>query len=61
MNNAPNPSQEFERGQIVSLKSDPSVLGAVTRVTSGMPEDSIGVFVDGIVQTFYASQLQVET
>ena len=61
MNNAPNPAQEFELGQIVVLKSDPSVRSVVVSVTPGTPEDRIGVFVDGIVQTFYASQLEVET
>ncbi len=57
----PNPSQEFSPGQIVILRSDPSVRGAVVSVTPGTPEDRIGVFVDRDVQTFYASQLQVET
>ena len=61
MNNAPNPSQEFEPGQIVVLRSDPTVRGAVLNVTPGTTEDRIEVFVDGDVQTFYASQLQVET
>ena len=61
MNNAPNPSQEFEPGQIVVLRSDPTVRGAVVRVTPGTPEDRIDVFIDRDVQTFYASQLQVET
>ena len=61
MNNAPNPAQEFELGQIVVLKSNPSVRGAVVRVTPGTSEDRIDVFIDGDVQTFYTSQLQVET
>ena len=61
MDSRPNPSQEFEPGQIVVLKSDPSVRSVVVSVTPGTPEDRIGVFVDGIVQTFYASQLEVET
>lgn len=57
----PNPSQKFSVGQIVILRSNPSVRGAVVSVTPGTPEDRIGVFVDRDVQTFYASQLQVET
>ena len=61
MNNTPNPSHQFEPGQIVILKSDPSVRGAVVSVTPGTPEDRIDVFVDNSVRTFYASQLQLET
>ena len=61
MDSRPNPSQEFEPGQIVFLKSDPSVRGAVVRVTPGTPENRIDVFIDRGVQTFYASQLEVET
>ena len=60
MDNSPNPSPEFLPGQIVFLKSNPSVRGAVVSVSQGTPEDRIGVFVDGNTQTFYASQLQVE-
>ena len=60
MDSRTNPSQEFEPGQIVFLRSDPTVRGAVVRVTSGTPEDRIDVFIDRDVQTFYASQLEVE-
>lgn len=55
-----NPSSEFAPGQIVFLKSNPSTRGAVMAVLPGTPENRINVFVDGTVQTFYASQLQVE-
>ncbi len=61
MDSRPNHSQEFSPGQIVTLRSDPSVRGAVVSVTPATPENRVGVFVDGNVQTFYASQLQVET
>lgn len=60
MNNTPNPSQEFVPGQIVFLKADPSTRGAVVAVLPGTPENRINVFVDGKVQTFYPSQLQLE-
>ena len=60
MDSRANPSQEFAPGQIVFLRSDPSVRGAVVSVTSGTPEDRIDVFIDRDVQTFYASQLEVE-
>lgn len=60
MNDTPNSSTEFDRGQIVFLKSNPSTRGAVVSVSPGSPENRINVFVDGNVQTFYASQLQIE-
>lgn len=57
---SPNPSPEFAPGQIAFLKSNPSTRGAVVAVLPGTPEDRINVFVNGNIQTFYASQLQVE-
>ena len=60
MNNTPNPPQEFVPGQIVFLKSNPETRGVVMAVLPGTPENRINVFVDGSVQTFYASQLQIE-
>ena len=60
MNNAPDPSHQFARGQIVFLTADPSVCGAVVSVTPGTPEDRVEVFTVRGVQTFYASQLEVE-
>ena len=60
MNDTPNPSTEFAPGQIVFLKSNPEIRGAVMSVSPGTPENRINVFVDGNVQTFYASQLQIE-
>ena len=50
----------FVLGQIVVLKSDPSVKGAVVEVLPGEDESRVKVFVDGSVQTYYASQLQAE-
>ena len=50
----------FVPGQIVVLKSDPSVKGAVVEVLPGEDESRVKVFVDGSVQTYYASQLQAE-
>ncbi len=51
---------EFVQGQIVCLASDPSIRGAVVEVLPGTTEDRIKVFVDGSVQTYYASQLQAD-
>lgn len=42
------------------MKSDSSVRGAVVSVTPGASDDSIEVFTVRGVQTFYASQLEVE-
>jgi len=55
-----DPSVEFEPGQIVVLKSDPTTRGAVVTVMSGRPENCFLVFVDGETQTYYASQLKAE-
>ena len=54
------PTLEFSLGQIVCLKSNPSIRGAVVAVSPGTPENRFNVFLNGNVQTFYASQLQVE-
>jgi ATP-dependent helicase HepA len=51
---------KFEPGQIVFLKSNPNVRGAVISIIPSMPENLIKVFVDNEVQTFYSSQLQAE-
>ena len=56
----PNLSLEFSPGQIVFLKSNPSVRGAVVSVLPGAPENRFNVFIDGNVQPFYASQLQLD-
>lgn len=53
-------TDEFSRGQIVSLKSDPSKKGAVVDVLSGQPEGRVKVFVDGNISTYYTSQLKAE-
>ena len=60
MNMRQNPLLEFELGQIVFLKADPSTRGAVVAILPGTPDNRINVFVDGNVHTFYPSQLQLE-
>jgi ATP-dependent helicase HepA len=63
----PQPSQaihekstEFEPGQMVVLKSNPSIRGAVVAGIPGKPENRYCVFVNGETQNFYASQLKAE-
>ncbi len=48
----------FSQGQIVVLKSDSSVKGAVVEVLPGGDEDRVRVFTEGNIQTYYASQLK---
>ena len=51
---------EFSPGQVVVLKSDPSVKGAVVKVVPGEPENRLQVFVAESIRTYYVSQLQAE-
>ncbi len=53
-------STEFEPGQIVFLRSNSEIKGAVVSIMPGKPENRYNVFIDGEVQTFYASQIQAE-
>ena len=53
-------SPEFQPGQIVTLKTNPSIRGAVVSVIPGKPENRLVVFSQGETQTYYASQLKVE-
>ncbi|MDO5538148.1 MAG: SNF2-related protein, partial [Desulfovibrionaceae bacterium] len=52
---------EFEMGQMVRLKSNPDMRGAVVGVLPGTPEARFNVFINNGVQTLYASQLLHET
>jgi ATP-dependent helicase HepA len=51
---------ELEPGQIVNVISNPSSRGAVVAVLPGKPENRFNIFIDGTIQTFYASQLKAE-
>ncbi len=57
---AEKPGTEFEPGQIVFVKANPSIRGAVISVFPGKLENRFKVFVAGETQTYYASQLQAE-
>jgi superfamily II DNA or RNA helicase len=52
---------EFKPGQVVFLISDPTIRGAVMSVIPGEPENRLKVFVNGEIQTYYASQLKQES
>ena len=54
------PLTELAPGQIVVLRSDPSIKGAVIAVTPGLPESRVNVFMEGSFQSYYTSQLKVE-
>ncbi len=58
--NLDSDAAEFEPGQIVYVKSNPSSRGAVLTVIHGKPENRFKVFLEGSSQTFYSSQLQAE-
>jgi SNF2 family DNA or RNA helicase len=59
-NNDEKGGAEFAPGQIVFLKSNPTIRGAVISTVSGKLESRVKVFVGGEIQTYYASQLQAE-
>ena len=54
------PLTELAPGQIVVLRSNPSIKGAVIAVTPGLPESRVNVFMEGSVQSYYTSQLKAE-
>ena len=53
-------SMEFQPGQIVVLRSNPSIRGVVNSVIPGKPENRFTVFAQDATQTYYASQLKAE-
>ena len=48
---------KFSQGQLVSLKSDRNISGAIVAVTNGYPETRYQVFTTDGLQTYYESQL----
>ena len=52
---------EFVQGQVVVLKSDKSIKGAIIAVIDGSPEKRYQVFTNSLgIQVYYASQLEAE-
>jgi len=58
----PNTEQDktdgFQKGDIVCLRSNPAISGAVTEVICSDPEYRYKVFINGSINDYYASQLQ---
>lgn len=52
-----NPSADFAKGQIVILKSDPNVRGAIVGMDQASTETRYDVFIDGEIRSLYASQI----
>ena len=48
---------EYSVGQIVALRANPAVTGAVVRVLPAVPERRYQVFINGKTETYYASQI----
>lgn len=49
---------DFTVGQLITLRADPGVSGAIIRIIAGDPENRYEVFHDGKTSFYYASQLQ---
>jgi len=49
---------EFQPGNIVCLRSDPAIEGAIVKITYAIPENRYSVFISTGMKEFYASQLQ---
>lgn len=56
-NKLPILNTEYNLGEIVSLRSNPSIRGAITKIIPGETENRYEVFIDGTPQPYYASQL----
>ena len=52
---------KFKQGDIIVLKSDRSVAGAVVQVIEGLPEAGYKVFTASGLQTFYESQIESQS
>lgn len=48
---------KFKQGQVIRLKSDKSVTGAITNIIEGYPENRYQVFTASGIQTYYESQI----
>jgi ATP-dependent helicase HepA len=57
-NTSRSSSTEFAIGQLVSLRSDPTRVGAIINILPGTPENRYLVFLENTSSIYYASQLQ---
>ncbi len=58
--NSQDQGAEFQPGDIVCLRSDPAVEGAIVNVTTGIAENRYSVFISTGIKEYYASQLQAK-
>ena len=52
---------KYAQGQMVALKSEKSITGAIVSITEGYPETRYQVFTATGLQTYYESQLRGDT
>ena len=51
---------KFDKGQVIVLKSDKSIAGAIVNIIEGYPEAQYQVFTALGMQTYYESQIEVQ-
>ena len=50
----------FKQGQVITLKSDKSITGAIVNISEGYPETKYQVFTATGMQTYYESQIDIQ-
>ena len=50
----------FKQGQVIALKSDKSITGAIVNTIEGYPETRYQVFTATGMQTYYESQIDIQ-
>ena len=50
----------FKQGQVITLKSDKSITGAIVNIMEGYPETRYQVFTAAGMQTYYESQIDIQ-
>lgn len=55
---SPDPAHtEFQLGEIVNLRANPTIQGAIIQTIPSTPENRYILFIEGKTATYYASQL----
>lgn len=50
----------FKQGQVITLKSDKGITGAIVNIIEGYPETRYQVFTATGMQTYYESQIDIQ-